>query len=957
MSNRAWAYIWMIMLGAVVLSVANLLAFMNKPTQWITFLLLTVLATCAQLYKIEAPRHVLFHATPIFLFAGVLLLDPTQLTLLIAISHGAEWIKERVLRSDHLRAWYLQPFNIAKNSLAGMAAHLVYTAFGERMSTLPTYSAALLVTLSATVYLVTNNLLLGQALVLARGVSWRTSRVFDAGNLVPEFVLLLLGGITALLWELNPAFVPLALSPLLLIYRALMVPQLKEEAQTDSKTGLFNARYLGKVLNDEMERARRFERPFTVIMADLDHLRNINNIYGHFAGDVVLAGIAEIIRAMLPGYAIAGRFGGEEFILGFPETDAIQAQLVAERIRSAIATAEFVVSTSPIPIKVTMSFGSACFPHDATTLEEVIHQADMAVYQAKHQGRNQLVHAADVPHYTKVEFSISNRKQNVPDKSGMPVDHTRSGVINENQDCNLSIIPLEQVCQNTATESKLKKKRAVETETHREPHQDSPEPSQHANTNRMSHWAWLYIWAIFVVGVGVSVFACATFTSVSVPWFPFVLLFVLATVAQISKVDGPNHLLFYATPVFFFAGVLLLPSFLLVLLIVGPHVVQWAKERWQNSPHLRDWYLQPFNVAMYLIAGCSAQWIYKTFIPGIPNPFTLIVILITLGAALAYIIVNNSILGCALYLARGISWQQSGVLKSQNLVPEFIMACLGVVVAWLWTTSPWLILLALSPLILMYRALMIPKLQAENMQRLQRVNQDLEAANSAIQQTNDELFLTLAKIFDARDPYVGGHAAQVAMYAEAIANELGLPAPHTDIIRQSAYLHDIGKMAIPETILHKPSKLTNQEFEIMKSHATIGSDFLETSQGLRHLAPFVRHHHERWDGRGYPSGLCGDDIPLESRILNVCDSVEAMASDRPYHKGMSVEAIIAEVRRCSGTQFDPAIANAFIRIAERNSASFVRNSAREVQRNFANAQDGPILSSAALFAKIYNQAT
>jgi putative nucleotidyltransferase with HDIG domain len=427
---------------------------------------------------------------------------------------------------------------------------------------------------------------------------------------------------------------------------------------------------------------------------------------------------------------------------------------------------------------------------------------------------------------------------------------------------------------------------------------------------------------------------------------------VLASVAQLNKVDGPNHLLFHATPVFFFAGVLLLPPFLLVLLILGPHVLQWAKERWQNSPHLRDWYLQPFNIAMYLISGLTAQWIYKTFIPGIPSSFTLSAIMTIIVAAVTYIVVNNMILGCALQLARGISWQQSGVLKLQNLVPEFIMACLGVVVAELWGTSPWLIVLALSPLVLMYRALMIPRLQAENMQRLQRVNKDLEAANNAIQQTNDELFLTLAKIFDARDPYVGGHAGQVALYAVAIANELGLPTQHTDIIRQSAYLHDIGKMAIPETILHKPDKLTDEEFEIMKNHAAVGAEFLETSQGLRHLARFVRHHHERWDGRGYPSGLHGEDIPLESRILNVCDSVEAMASDRPYHRGMSVDEIIAEVRGCSGTQFDPAIADAFIRIAERNASGFIRNSAREVEHSYANVKDSSVLTSGVLLAKI-----
>jgi diguanylate cyclase (GGDEF)-like protein/putative nucleotidyltransferase with HDIG domain len=953
MSYRAWAYIWIIILGAVAFSVASLLTFSTRPTQWLTFLLLTVLATWAQLYKVQAPKHVLFHATPIFLFAGVLLLDPLLFILLVAISHGVEWVKERWIKSEHLRAWYLQPFNIAKNSLAGMAAHLMYVAFDERISMLPRPSAALLVTIAALVYLVVNNLLLGQALVLARGVSWRASGVFNAENLMSELVLLLLGGIVALLWQLSPAFVPLAISPVLLIYRAMMVPKLKEEAQTDSKTGLLNARYLVKVLNDELARARRFERPFTVIMADLDHLRNINNIYGHFAGDVVLAGIAKIIRETLHDYDIAGRFGGEEFMLGFPEADALQAQVIAERVRMAIELSEFDVSTSPTPIKVTMSFGLACFPQDAVTLEDLIHEADAAVYQAKHQGRNQLVCAADVPHYTKVEYSISTRKQNTPKASATLPDYAPFMSVNGNEDHNRSINAPERECHNIATADDGEKNGPISA--HYDSQRDASEPSQPAGARPMSRWAWGYIWTVLALGVGLSAFVYSTFTSSSVPWLAFAVLFVLATVAQLKKVDGPNHLLFHATPVFFFAGVLLLPPFLLLLLILGPHLLQWAKERWNKSPHLRDWYLQPFNVAMYLIAAFSAQWIYKIFIPDMPNSFTLSAIVMTMVAAATYIVVNNMILGYALLLARGISWQQSGVLKLETLLPEFIMVCLGVVVAYLWVTSTWLILPALLPLVLMYRALTIPMLQAENMQKLQRVNEELSAANSAIQRVNDELFLTLAKIFDARDPYVGGHAAQVAMYAVAIANELGLPTERIDIIRQSAYLHDIGKIAISETILHKPSKLTNDEFEIMKHHAAIGAEFLETSQGLRHLAPFVRHHHERWDGRGYPSGLLGEGIPLESRILNVCDSVEAMASDRPYHKGMSVDEIIAEVQRCSGTQFDPTIADAFVRIAERNGAHFVRNSAREVERSYANVQDASALNSALFFAKIYKQ--
>jgi putative nucleotidyltransferase with HDIG domain len=219
---------------------------------------------------------------------------------------------------------------------------------------------------------------------------------------------------------------------------------------------------------------------------------------------------------------------------------------------------------------------------------------------------------------------------------------------------------------------------------------------------------------------------------------------------------------------------------------------------------------------------------------------------------------------------------------------------------------------------------------------LEKSNADLTEANNSVRRLNAELFHSLAKVFDMRDPYVGGHAAQVSVYAVAIATEMHLPAERIELIRQAAYLHDIGKLAIPEVILHKAGKLTSIEYEFIKKHSDIGGELLVSTQGLKHLAPFVRHHHERWDGGGYPMGLVGEEIPLEARILNVCDSVESMASDRPYHRGMSVKAIVAEVQRCSGTQFDPLVAETFVHLAlQDRQDQFIINSARSVTQQYA----------------------
>jgi putative nucleotidyltransferase with HDIG domain len=240
----------------------------------------------------------------------------------------------------------------------------------------------------------------------------------------------------------------------------------------------------------------------------------------------------------------------------------------------------------------------------------------------------------------------------------------------------------------------------------------------------------------------------------------------------------------------------------------------------------------------------------------------------------------------------------------------------------------------------------------ESVLELKRMNQELTLANGeiasasrAIHQLNDELFLTLSKIIDARDPYVAGHAAKVADYAMAMGASLGLKSDRLEPLRQAGLLHDIGKLGVSEVVLHKPARLTDDEYTYVKTHTILGAEFLETCQGLRHLAPLIRHHHEWWDGNGYPDHLKGEQIPLEARILAVCDAVEAMASDRPYHRALPFSEITDELRRCAGTQFDPAVVEAFVRVAARMGDQFVVNSAREVaQRPLAPQADKVIVN-------------
>src|SRR5207237_1330912 len=232
---------------------------------------------------------------------------------------------------------------------------------------------------------------------LGNGHSIRESGLFSFESLSTDLVLAALGVGLAAFWRWDPWLIPFALAPLLLIHRSLSVPQLEAEARVDAKTGRFNARHFAAALAEELGRAERFERPLSLLMADLDLLRDINNSYGHLAGDAVLKGIAEVFRAQLRHYDVPARFGGEEFSILLPETPPDQALEIAERIRRAVAERTFDVETSSEPIRATVSIGVAGFPKDGVDANELIHQADLAVYRAKLQGRNRVLGASTEP--------------------------------------------------------------------------------------------------------------------------------------------------------------------------------------------------------------------------------------------------------------------------------------------------------------------------------------------------------------------------------------------------------------------------------------------------------------------------------------------------------------------------------------------------------------------------------
>lgn len=183
-----------------------------------------------------------------------------------------------------------------------------------------------------------------------------------------------------------------------------------------------------------------------------------------------------------------------------------------------------------------------------------------------------------------------------------------------------------------------------------------------------------------------------------------------------------------------------------------------------------------------------------------------------------------------------------------------------------------------------------------------------------------ESLRAIVSSLEEKDSYTHGHSIRVAEYSTLLAQELNLSEVEVREVELSALLHDIGKIGIPDGVLLKPARLTRAEFEIMKSHPVRSARILAKISALQPLIPGIRHHHERFDGLGYPDGLKGDEIPLYARIILIADTYDAMTSTRPYRLALDKEIAFAELDKCSGTQFDPVLVDAFVKAIRRQES-------------------------------------
>ena len=546
----------------------------------IAFGIFTFFATISQLFMVDAPNRQSYHATPAFLLAGAYLLDPVLLFPMVVLALIPEWIKYRY-------PWYIQSFNIATyllNVLAAWATLHILAPGGLSAEWRPAAG----VLMAGPAFALCNHLMVAMVLKFARGISVRESGLFGRESIETDFALLAVGAGMATFWAVDPMLIVLQIIPLVLFFRALRVPKLEEEAHQDAKTGLLSARRFMELFNEEVDKVERSGRLLSVLMCDLDLFRNVNNTYGHLAGDEVLQAVAALLKRAFRSEDLVGRFGGEEFVVLLRSTDSADAAIVAERVRREVKNADFVVSAASEPLKLTISIGVASFPEAVHDARNLLHDADLAVYRSKLSGRDRVTIAAPV---------------------GEAVNLSPDGA-----------------------------------------------------------------------------------------------------------------------------------------------------------------YLQ--------------------------------------------------------------------IMES------------------------------------------------------------------------------LAFALDARGAAVEGRTLRVTALSLAVAREMGVEEHSQEwrAIEQASLLHDVGKLAISSSVLYKQGPLTEEEWDEMRRHPEIGWAMLNQMEILRPAARIVLHHHEHWDGTGYPAGAAGEDIPRGARIFTVVDAYDAITSDRPYRAAQTETAALDEILRNSGTQFDPSVVVALLKV-------------------------------------------
>lgn len=349
---------------------------------------------------------------------------------------------------------------------------------------------------------------------------------------------------------------------------------------------------------------------------------------------------------------------------------------------------------------------------------------------------------------------------------------------------------------------------------------------------------------------------------------------------------GPKRKVNVATPAQV-AAVLLLPGPLAALTLLAGAII--GEAHWR-APLIQ----RLFNADVAVLTATAAALTRAALLhPGmtvITEPVSAIV-----AATVVHLTTNLLVAAVASVQLRENALRRTWASQQGTLQIESLFSLTGILAAEAAIRSPWALAIISAPALIAYRAL----------------------RDSVALQAQTRLALEdLADVVDLRDHYTFEHSRRVAELARATARRLGLGADEVELITMAGRVHDVGKIGIKSSVLMKPGKLTDHEWHEMRSHPEVGARLIGNFPQFAHGRALVRHHHERYDGTGYPDGLAGEAIPYGARVLAVADAWDAMTSHRAYRRALDLDLVRAEMQRCSGTQFDPAVVVAFMAVLD-----------------------------------------
>jgi diguanylate cyclase (GGDEF)-like protein/putative nucleotidyltransferase with HDIG domain len=416
--------------------------------------------------------------------------------------------------------------------------------------------------------------------------------------------------------------------------------------------------------------------------------------------------------------------------------------------------------------------------------------------------------------------------------------------------------------------------------------------------------ARLFVSAVIILGAGllVAFFPIRSFES---PWL-FLLLLMLSSITSVFKVNlplarsGSTMSVSYAVD---FASLLLLGPNETMLVAAASAWSQCTFRIKERNPLYRTFFSMACLVITVQVAGTVCGLLGGT--PGVLDILTLPKPLV--GAATAYFLINTAMIATAIALSTRQNivkiWNENFLWSAPSYFVGAGAAALAVGV-FSFVSVRWLLPLAAAPLYLTYRTYKVYLGRIDDEQRHVREMADLHLATIE----------ALALAIDAKDQTSQSHIRRVQLYAAALARALGMTENDIQGVKTAALLHDIGKLAVPEHILSKPGPLTPEEFQKIRAHPKVGADIISAVPFPYPVSPLILSHHERWDGKGYPAGLKGDEIPLGARILSVVDYFDALMAERPYHKAMGFDAAIGLLQQEAAKGLDPNVVNKFIEL-------------------------------------------